>query len=353
MKFFISAFIAGIILSLLFPSYDAGSAVYPEFTGSVASPESTAISPFASEEKSVFSFRTGRGIFRLTGSGKITFFPVEGLFSCSGNGKYWISYEKAGSSVEFFGEGQRFWKQKSREYPLLSGNGRLIFMMNGDQSAVRILDLNGNETGTGVIAGRICTSAVFSPEGDWGAAGFLDGSFTAVRPDGTAAVSGFVKNGGIVKGLALSPSGKFLAVHGGDSVSDSLEIIDTSDGSSALLRLKNVHNTRTAMYVTDEGTAAFLDKNMLVTVNRKGNAEHVLPLEEKRSGHASVLENGGRWFLGYTALSGVSEFLVMNKDGNTVFSRKYPGEAFLDLMKSRDMILVRGSDNIYCYSFIR
>ena len=66
---------------------------------------------------------------------------AEGLVAFSGDGRFHARYRKVGSEVEFFNAaGERFWRLPSLEYPYLSRRGRLIFLMNGDQSGIRIAE---------------------------------------------------------------------------------------------------------------------------------------------------------------------------------------------------------------------
>lgn len=351
MKFFISAFIAGILFGLLLFPPHIGFAFYPEFSSPIAALENIEPALVSDAAYPAFSVRKENELYRLKKDGSIAdMTKLNGPAGISGNGDYFIRYEKTGSEVEFCGHGQRLWKQRSREYPYLSWSGRLIFMLNGDQSAVRILDINGSEIGIRTITGRLCTSIAFSTHGDFGAVGFLDGSFTAVDSEGKILISGKAENGGMVKGLALSSSGTFAAVHSGNTNKDFIELYDIAGGNKTLCPLENVHSSKTAMHVSDKGIAAVLDKSSLVLINTKGVYRSIL-IDEKKNGQAAVTESMGIWFAAYTTAHGLSKFMAADDYGRIIYSVDFPEEAFLDAAADGEVIFLRGSDNLYCYSF--
>ena len=245
---------------------------------------------------------------------------------------------------------KRFWKQKSREYPYLSYSGRLIFLLNGDQSAVRIINHNGNEIGVETIAGRVCSVISFAVRGDYGGVGFVDGSYQAVGPSGSLIANSVVSGGGIVKSMAISDNGRFIAVHGGDTKSDHVEIFHTENGRVHKYPLAYPHISKTALYISDDGQLVALDKNRLLFLNKKAGLDFSITIDEKRDGHASIKENNFAYAVGYTTRQGMSKFLLITKKGKTIYKRDFPGESFLDIAVDDALIFLRGSDNLYCYS---
>ena len=352
MKFFIPGLLIGAIINIFVLSSTTGFAFYPEYTSSLKVIQTTAVSPFINEgEKAAFTLKSLGNLYFIKSNGKVdSFLPMPELSGISGNGEYYILYEKVGTSVELYSGQQRFWKQKSMEYPYLSYSGRLIFMLNGDQTAVRIIDHNGNELGIKTIAGRICTAIVFPERTDFGAAGFLDGTFQLVNHEGQLLLSGTVSNGGMVKSMAVSDNGNFLVVHGGNVKQDHIELHNIADNKSYSYVLSNIHLTKTALSVSNDGKFAVLDKNSVLFFNRKAKLDFAIKIDEKRDGQAAIKETENAYFVAYTTRQGLSKFMAITKDGTVICTKDFPGESFLGLSVNENIILLRGSDNLYCYS---
>jgi hypothetical protein len=356
MKFFFLGIMAGAVINIfVFFSYDA-VAMHPEFTVNLNNITAIEASPYIrAGGNTAYVVKMPGSLYLMKENGEISAsVPMEGPAGVSGNGEYYIRYEKTGKEVEFFNSrGERFWKLKSLEYPYLSHTGRLVFMLNGDQSGFRILDHNGNEIGIKKVSGRICTVLNFSKLGDFGCAGFLDGSFSVIAGDGSRIYSGRTGNSAMVKSMAVSDNGRFAALHGGDTTADFIEIYDLQKQDRRFFAMPEVHETRTALSVSDEGDTLVLAKKSLIMLNRRARPVFELPIEEKRNGQASVREGREAAFLCYTMHRGGSRFMAVSKSGNIMYSRDFPAESFLDLTLSGDNIFIRGSDNLYCYSLHR
>ena len=351
MKFFLPAFILGAVLNLFVVFSEAGLAVYPEFMSSIKDIEHIAPSVFIREDSPGFSLKTSSALLRLKRNGVLEdAVPMSGLEGVSGNGQYYIRYAKVGTEIEFYGMRERFWKQKSREYPYLSYSGRLIFLLNGDQSAARVINYNGNEIGVKTIPGRVCSVISFAERGDFGGVGFVDGSFKAVGPDGSLIANSVVSDGGMVKSMAVSDNGRFVAVHGGDIKGDRVEILHTEKGRSYEYPLAHTHISKTALHISDDGRLAVLDKDALLFLGSNARLDFSVAIDEKRDGHASIKENNLAYAIGYTAKQGISKFLIITKKGKTIYKRDFPGESFLDVTVDGSLIFLRGSDSLYCYS---
>jgi len=351
MKFFLPAFILGAVLNFFVFFPKTGLAIYPEFMSSIEDIRQIAPSVFIQNDLSAFSLKTSSSLIRLKKNGAIeSIIPMSGLEGVSGNGQYYIRYAKVGSEIEFYSMQGRFWKQKSMEYPYLSYSGRLIFLLNGDQSAVRIINHNGNEMGVKTIVGRVCSIISFAERGDFGGIGFVDGSFKVAGPDGLLIADSVVSGGGMVKGMAISNDGRFVAIHGGDVKSDHVEILDTEGNKAYKYLLAYTHISRTALHISDDGRLAVLDKDALLFLDKKARLDFSIVIDEKRDGHASIKENDIAYAVGYTTKQGMSRFLIITKKGKIIYKRDFPGESFLDVALSDNLIFLRGSDNLYCYS---
>lgn len=353
MRFFIPGFIIGAVINLFVLMPHTGMAFYPEFTGTIKDISFISPSPFISGSgHRSFSVKTADSINVLAENGMLEkTMALEGLTAVSGNGKYIIRYGKVGPLIELVNiSGESFWKRKNLEYPHLSYSGHLIFMLNGDQTHITVMDYNGNIIGNTHIDGRLATVIGFADRGDCGYAGFLDGSFDVIGSTGQKLLSGMTEGQGAVKSMGISNSGKYAAVHFGNTESDRLSVYDTSDGSHSTCNLPSVFKTKTAVNVSDSGDVAFLSRKSFICINKSGRSEFSLPIEEKRDGQCSIKMCGDFYAAGYTTRNGMAKFMLVSKEGQVISARYFPGESFLDISVDGNVILVRGSDNLYCYS---
>ncbi len=272
--------------------------------------------------------------------------------AASGNGRYFVEYEKVGKSIEFLNrEGERFWKSKSLEYPYLSQNGRIVLLLTGDHSRVRIMDNNGAETGAREISGRLCTVLAFSRISDASAVGFLDGSYYLLDGRGNIAASGTAPNGSIIKSLAVSNNGRYLALHYGNRSGDHLGLLDSEKKSLDTLELGSRHYTKTALHVSNSGHIAFLDHRRILITDDDCDIDFEIKIPDKRQGHAGLDLSDGLYAASFSLTTGGTQFLLFRDNGHILLSRSIPEESFLDCWIKKPVILLRGSQGLYCYSF--
>jgi len=272
------------------------------------------------------------------------------LIEFSGSGNFYIQYGKVSTKIELFGiNGERYWQKDSREKPFMSYNGKIILLMNGDHSGIRIFDTNGNTAGSGQITGRLCTSVEFSEKNDFGACGFIDGSYYFIKQDGVIINSGNAPAGNAVKGVRISNNGKFGFVHYGNTSKDSVRIIDIDDNDYEDSFIDNTHSMKTAMNINEEGYGAILDNNKVLLFDDDCNLKFKLNIPEKRAGYASLAFEDGIYALGYTKSTGESQLIVFRNTGKIFYAKEYPGESFLSSSIKDKLIFLRGSDNLFAY----
>jgi len=272
----------------------------------------------------------------------------------SGNGQYFARYEKVGNSVELLNwRGDRFWKVKSSEYPYLSYSGKLIFFVNADHSRIRLLDHNGVEVGQKEISGRFCTAVAFSTPGDAAAAGFLDGTYHFMDGNGASLYSGRAPLGAVVKSVAVSPGGLFGAVHYGKGDKDYLDIIELAEKRIGTLQLSKQHVTKIGMDIADNGDVTVLDGDVITRADGDGDEVFTIKIKPARMGFSSVRHDRGMCAVSYTMLSGEAAFYLFNDEGEVLLSKEFPSESFLQSVMKGDLLLLRGSDNLYCYNVLR
>ncbi len=354
MRYLLLGIIAGAVLGLT-PVWQAEPAIelYPEWHGPIAAPESIERSPnTALSARAVPPVISADTLSLLAADGRLISRRAFGetLFAPSGSGGYYAAYQKLGTSVEFFAaDGSPFWKTDSREYPHLSHNGKLVLLVNSDQSRARALDFHGNQAGE-PVSGRFLTVIAFSKGTDIAALGFLDGSYHVIDSTGRRLLKARTGGGTLVKSIAVSPSGTYVALHYGNERGDYIALIDTADGSARASALSRVQVARTALTVQDDGTAAVLDYNRILIVNRKARPSAVIKIPAARTGMASLDRDGGVYVAGYTRSEGGAQALAFLPDGTIIFARNFPMESYLQASIETSVMLLRGSHTLYCYS---
>ncbi len=356
MKFFLPALIAGIVLNFFVLSPGTGTEVRARWTGTIKEVAGLERSGEPAGKETLFAVWTADKTIFLDGNGGTAgeLDSPDSILALSGGGAYAARFEKIGSSVELLNwKGARFWKEKSMEYPSLSYNCRLVFLMNADHSRIRILDYNGNEIGDKYISGKFCTAVAFSSPGDNGAAGFLDGTYYFIDEKGKRAYSGSVGSGKTVKSIAVSSGGRYGAVHYGDTARDFVDIVNIADKETGTLPLSGVHYVRIGMHVSDAGRVTFLDEDRIVQADDDGDVRFSIRVKPVRAGYSGVQFSGGFYGAHYTMKNGEAFFLLFNEDGDRVMEKEFPSESFLQCTMKNGLILLRGSDGLYCYSVNR
>ncbi len=356
MKYFLPALLAGILINPFVFTPKPGPALIPRWTGSIDNIGDIEPVPEKKTGKAGFLVTTQNGIRALNRDGRTAGSAVidEGLFATSGDGNYFVRYEKVGTSLEFYSiRGERFWKIDGGEYPYLSSGGRIILLMNGDHTVIRVADYNGNITGAKQIVGRLCTAISFSGENDRSALGFLDGSYHVLDGKGRSTNNGAVPEGFIVKGVAVSDSGSYGAVHYGNPEKDFIRIINIKKNVFDTAELDQVHGVKTSLHVNGRGETLVLEKKSVKMFTRSGRVKFFLAMDEKRPGYSSISEEDGIYAVGYTGSDGAGRFLVITAEGQVLFSRTWSPESFISAEIKGDTVFLRGSDNLYCYTLQR
>ncbi|MCL1864825.1 MAG: hypothetical protein FWF73_03335 [Spirochaetes bacterium] len=272
------------------------------------------------------------------------------LIEFSGNGDYYIKYGRIGTKIELFGiKGERYWQKDSREKPFISYNGKIVFLLNGDHSGIRIFDTNGNSVGSEQIIGRLCTSIEFSGKNDFGACGFIDGHYCFTDEQGVIINSGRVPVKNSVKGTKISNNGKYGFIHYGNTTKDWVRIVNINKNRSYDSSLENVHVVRTAMNITDDGDGAFFDNDKILLFDKGCNLKFKLDVPKKKAGFSTLSFENGIYVLGYTKNTGESQLVVFKSNGDIFYAKDFSNESFLSGIIRDDLIFLRGSDNLLAY----
>jgi hypothetical protein len=353
MKFFFIGLIFGAVLNFIFFLPESGVQINALWHGKVNDLSSIEKSPLFMESSSEKHFIKKENIFTLidgTGSQLATVDVDENLSAHSGNGMYYAKYEKVGKNIELYGiTGGRYWNLKSLEYPYLSNNAKLILLLNGDQSRIRILDLNGQSIGTGSISGRLNTVISFSEQNDFAAVGFLSGGYYILNESGNIIADGMAPKGNIVKTAAVSSNGKFAVIHFGNTDLDSLKIINIEKEKESIYNLKHTYKTNAVLNISDEGRTCFIDTDKIIILKPNGRLYTEIEIKPKREGYGSLSFWQGIYSAGYTDNSGLARFLLFNDKGKILMNKGFSSDSFLQAKISDGVIFLRGSDNLFCY----
>lgn len=355
MMYILWGIIAGMALNL-FPLLNPPFAfeIFPEWHGKSEYIEDIQISenPLLSNIK-LYSVKLNDRVLLLGGNG-VLLKKIEcggDLISISGNGGYIAKYEKVGEEIEYLNiKGDRFWKIKSKEYPRLSFNGRLILLLNGDQSRVRILDHNGNNIGVKGVSGRLCTVISFSQNSDFAGIGFLDGGYYILNVNGEIAARDRIGGGAVVKGIEISETGDFAAVHYGNNSKDSVRLIDIKNQLYHEFSLRAIHHAKTAMHISNTGEFSVIDNNRIIITDKEGMVRAVIKIQPAEYGESSIDSVKDIYLAGYNGSDGISRFMVFRKDGTVLLQMEMPGERFVESFIRGRALFVRGSQGLYCYS---
>ncbi len=351
MKYAIPGLLVGALLNLFVFSPRGAVQISPEWFGEIAAIDSIETSPSAPKAPSFF-VRTGDGGALVAASGKLVSHAsvTDSLAAWSPGGRFYAAYQKVGDHVEFCGiAGERYWKIKSMEYPYLSRGAKLILLLNGDQTMVRFVDNSGNEIGDRSVSGMTCTVIAFSQRGDFGAVGFFDGSYHVIAPTGKVIRSGRAPRGMMVKSITVSDDGSFAAIHMGDTTRDGLRIVDTASGDSGEAALKNVHTSKTSLHVNEKGRAVIQDIDAIRCFKKNGSLAYSINVPHRRPGMSSISHYSGIYASCYARVTGSGQLVLFDADGKVLLMREYPAETYLDGSIDGGLMLLRGSDNLYCY----
>ncbi len=355
MKFFFFGLLLGILLAFVpLVAPHGGFVLSAEWYGNSDTPD--AIQPSPSIEMSgetIPPLKSASGVHLLNASGALmASFPSGGKIIAPGaGGEYLALYEQAGKYIEFFNiKGDRFWKINSLEYPFLSSRSKIILLLNGDHSAIRLVDFNGNPVGVKYVSGRFCSTIAFSKNSDFSSAGFLDGNYYLFDEKGNIVHSGNT-GGAMIKSMAISQNGHFLALHSGWGNSDRIRLIDIARNTFREKNLRSVHHTRMPLHIRDDGSCAYIDAGKITVVNRRASMQFEIDIPMPREGHASIDFKNDVYTIAYPLEKGGSNFFIIRKTGEVLFVKKFEHEEFLDCAMGNTFILVKGMKNLYCYSY--
>ena len=353
MRYFFLGLICGIIINFIpFSGSQGATEIYPEWYGNIESIKSIEKSPNSSLPKNKLSIVSCSDILLLSSAGellkKINF--GNHLVATAKNTPYYAQYDKISTYVELFNtSGDKFWRIKSREYPYITSGGKIILLLNGDHSKVRIISIDGNPAGAKEISGLLCTAIALQQDSDFSGIGFINGSYYVLDEKGDIINNGTTPGSSIIKGMTISSNGNFAVVHYGNTEGDFLRVVNTANDKHYTLKLDNIHLTKTGLNVSDEGIYAAIDYDRII-ICRKDEIRTIIKIPAKSPGLSSLHFANNIYFASYMSNT-QANFMAFLENGTFLFRKNLAEEAFIESNIYRNMILLRGSGNLYCYSF--
>lgn len=355
MRYIFSGLLIGFILGIIPFFQEAPSfSVFPEWESSISSIHTTRISPLNTPGEKNFIINTSNALYHVTPNGETVFSKIfeDGiLHTSSGNGEYYITYSKVGDSIEFYDKnGVKYWKHKTAQYPYISQNAKNILLLIADLSGIHLIDFNANPAGVKYVEGKFCSSISFSSETDYAAVGFIDGKYYIIDGHGKLTFSGEIPNDNSVKTTAISANAHFAAIHYGNTQKDGILLINLNEKTTKTFSLKNRHISKTGLGVSNNGIVSIINKDTLFTANPDKELINKTEIPFQITAHSKVLSLKNGFAASYSSKAG-SVFIIYSNEGDILFRKNFPGEEYLDCVKSGNTILVRGIDNLYSYSF--
>jgi hypothetical protein len=129
--------------------------------------------------------------------------------------------------------------------------------------------------------------------------------------------------------------------------------MDISSGDHDDAVLNHIHPVKTSLHVTDEGYCTIIDIDRVLCIKPSGAVKFVIGIPQQRYGHSALSYHHGIYTASYTMQNGSSRLLIYREDGTVLFSKEFPAESFMDAVIKNNLVFLRGSNNLYCYSIHR
>jgi hypothetical protein len=196
----------------------------------------------------------------------------------------------------------------------------------------------------------LCTVISFSDQSDYSGIGFLDGSYYILDEKGEIIRSGTAPEGNFIKSITISKNGKYYGVHYGNTEADYVKVVNISEDVSYIITLNNVHVTRTAMHLSDNGELLVLNRDRIFVASAD-EIRTIIKILPGKEGFSSVGMSGSVCSASYMGIDDQAHFLMFLEDGQILFHKAYAEESFIESIMYEDVIIVRGNLDLYCYSF--
>jgi hypothetical protein len=352
--FFIGLTIGSFIALFPILQNSPASSVSANWSGKLRYPEQIEYST-NKLKNNTFTYHLNQQIISLNQNGKIlnkVQLAENEPIALSGNSKHYVKYQKLGKEIELYNlAGERFWKTASSQYPYLSNNAKLILLLVSDLSKIRILDNNGLEIGDKSISGRFCTSITFAKNVEAAAVGFLNGEYHVINKDGKITYSGKVPENRSIKSMALSDNAAKIVIHYGNTENDSIISLDLESKDQQIFKLPNVHVTKTALHITNNGAVSILNLSYFFIIKESAKVIHRIKTVPQRVGHNSISYANGIYATAYRTKSGGSQLIVVTESGEILLNKEFSNDSYLDCKIIDNSIIARGDQNLFCWNF--
>lgn len=150
--------------------------------------------------------------------------------------------------------------------------------------------------------------------------------------------------------MAVNTEGSYIAVHYGDNKRDLLRLVNIHRDEIYTVTLQHVHSSKTAIHVSDHELISIIDFDRILLIGKKGEIKNIIKIHPKRDGTSTICGDDCVSVATYVKTSGEAHFLIFRNDGKQLYEREFPDENFLTSTIEDSIILLRGSQSLFCYN---
>ncbi|TGL52904.1 hypothetical protein EHQ55_03110 [Leptospira meyeri] len=234
----------------------------------------------------------------------------------------YLLYEKIGDEVNFFSDsGELFWKKPINSYPRSGYFASPVLYLSGDNNTVFLMDESGNRVGKSELNGRFLTDYQFDSKNKGVIVLFSGGEIYRLDEKGNALFEKDLskeRKDSFFKSVALSPNGKFSAIHYSLLDKDFVEVLDEVGETVEEFPLPKFYPHKLYFVIGNDGSILF---NFPASLSFYRSGELVWEKTKTKSGgvYQSIFATDSV----YMALS-ESEIHFYNNKGNLIRSKKMP-----------------------------
>ncbi|PJZ86362.1 hypothetical protein [Leptospira harrisiae] len=234
----------------------------------------------------------------------------------------YLLYEKIGDEVNFFSDtGELFWKKPINSYPRSGYFASPVLYLSGDNNTVFLMDESGNRVGKSELNGRFLTDYQFDLKNKGVIVLFSGGEIYRLDEKGNPLFERELskdKKDSFFKSVALSPNGKFSAIHYSLLDKDFVEILNEVGETVEEFSLPKFYPHKLYFVIGNDGSLVF---NLPDSLSFYQDGE--LVWEKTKSKIGGVYQSIFVTDSVYITLS-ESEIQFYNTKGNLIRTKKIP-----------------------------
>ena len=156
----------------------------------------------------------------------------------------------------------------------------------------------------------------------------------------------------MIKGISISSSGLHAAVHYGSNTSDKIRLVDLNRKEYLQFPIGNVHKTKTALNINDNGITSIIDNNRILLADDKGRIKSTISIPASRPGLSNIETVKKVHIASYTGIDDISRVIIFRSDGEIIFYKEFIGKSFIESYVKDEFIILRDSESLFCYNYL-